>query len=203
MRAVNLLPREAHAGRSIPKIDPVVAGGTAAALLVSCAIGAGWYSAHSRASSEAQSLATAQAVLAGVPAPEPPKKNSKPIIPVPAVTAEQQPRLDAVSGVLGSRTAWDRVLREFAQIVPRDVTVSGLTMDGPVTTPSSSGTTVSSPGDFALTGTTTSHDGVARLLARLMLVPDLTNVSLANSTASPDAGVVAFTINAVVRGAGA
>ncbi|HET7571096.1 MAG TPA: PilN domain-containing protein [Gaiellaceae bacterium] len=198
MRAVNLLPRDTRSSRRGPSVDPLLGAGAALALVVCCALGAGWLTAHSRAAAEASKLADAQAVLASVGAApaKPAEKPSKPILPVPAVTAEQQPRLDAVAGVLASRTAWDRVLREFAQIVPSDVTVSGVTMDAP-------DPTAATPGDFELNGTTYSHDGVARLLSRLMLVPDLTDVSLSKSTADPALGVVSFTIDAQVKGTGA
>jgi hypothetical protein len=55
--------------------------------------------------------------------------------------------------------------------------------------------------NFTIDGTTFSHDAVARLLSRLMLVPDLTNVTLSNSTAAADSGLVQFNITAGVKGA--
>jgi hypothetical protein len=54
---------------------------------------------------------------------------------------------------------------------------------------------------LVIEGTTYSHDAVARLLSRLMLIPDLENVTLANSTAAPDSGLVDFSIAASVKGA--
>ena len=54
-------------------------------------------------------------------------------------------------------------------------------------------------------GRTYSHDGVARLLSRLQVVPDLTNVQLQSSTLSVVDGqnVVEFSIAADIKVAGA
>jgi hypothetical protein len=59
------------------------------------------------------------------------------------------------------------------------------------------------PTGLVLIGTTYSHDSVARLLERLMLIPDLTDVTLTSSTASTSGGVtiVQFNISANVKGA--
>jgi hypothetical protein len=56
---------------------------------------------------------------------------------------------------------------------------------------------------FTLQGRTYSHDGVARLLSRLQLVPDLTNVQLISSTRSKvgNQPVVEFTIAADIASA--
>ena len=64
----------------------------------------------------------------------------------------------------------------------------------------------SSTSGFTINGRTYSQDGVARLLARLALVPHLTNVTLQHSSAATsETGrkVVEFTINATVKGVGA
>ena len=49
---------------------------------------------------------------------------TKPIIPIPAVTSEEQPRLAAIAGAMSTRIAWDRILREFSLVVPDDITIS-------------------------------------------------------------------------------
>ena len=58
--------------------------------------------------------------------------------------------------------------------------------------------TASSQG-LSLAGVTYSYDGVARLLARMSLIPDLTNVELKSSSTAQ--GIVTFTIGAGVKGA--
>jgi hypothetical protein len=58
---------------------------------------------------------------------------------------------------------------------------------------------------MTMEGSTYSHDAVARLLTRLSVIPDLTNVWLTKSELGDVAGrpIVSFTILADVRQAGA
>jgi len=201
MRAVNLLPRDLRVRKSFREEEPALVVGAVLAVLVVIAVVAGFARAHANASAQQGRLVDARASLAQIvaqrqAAPASPAAPVKPIVPVPSVTAEEQPRLQAVSSVLATRIAWDRVLREFSLVVPSDVTVSSLTMKAPV--PGMlSGT---APQGFVLDGLTYSHDSVARLLARLMLIPDLADVTLANSTADPTTGQVTFEIDASVEG---
>ncbi len=202
MRSVNLLPRDAQPARSFRGSGAAIVGAVAMLAVVAIALGAGFMTAHARAQSEQGKLADAQLQLARVVASQQAApaaklaKPAKPIVPVPAVTAEQQPRLAALSQALASRVAWDRVLREFSLIVPGDVTVSSLTMKAP--DPAAGGAPAAQ--GFALAGVAFSNDSVARLLSRLMLVPDLASVSLASSTTDPSTGQVSFTVNAAIKG---
>src|SRR6266545_3901522 len=69
----------------------------------------------------------------------------------------------------------------------------------PSTGESSSSSTA--PSQFTISGRTYSHDAVARLLSRLQVVPDLTNVQLLSSSRSEVAGqeVVDFSIAADIK----
>lgn len=197
MRAVNLLPRDERSRGGLRRADPALLVGAALAAVVAVALGAGVLTAHSRAAAARERLADAQAELAGLLArPATPKKPSEPVLPVRAVTREQQARLAAVSRALSSRIAWDRVLRELSLVVPSDITLSSLALSAP-----SSGAGGSASKGFSIDGLAYSHDSVARLLARLMLIPDLTNVTLASSTADLGTGRVTFHIDADVKGA--
>ena len=102
---------------------------------------------------------------------------------------------------MSTRIAWDRILREFALVIPDDVTVTALNMTAPSNAPVPPGTPPSGTPGFNLQGTTFSHDSVARLLSRLMLMPDLTNVALTTSAADLGTGQVTFTVTATVKGA--
>jgi Tfp pilus assembly protein PilN len=210
MRAVNLLPKDANQrGKSIGAEDPAVVVGSALGVVVLIAVVAGFLNVHSKVSAEQKKLTAAHVELARLAQqkraePTPYKSaNQKPIVPIPAVTAEEQPRLDAISTALSTRIAWDRILREFSLVLPTDVTLKSLSL----TTPSPGGVTATTGApaggaqNFTINGTTYSHDAVARLLSRLMLIPDLTNVTLTNSTAATDTGVVDFNITAGVKGA--
>jgi Tfp pilus assembly protein PilN len=209
MRAVNLLPKEANQrGKSLRAEDPAVVVGSALGLVVLIALVAGFMNVHSKVNAEQKKLTAARIELGRLATQkrEAPKAykpvKQKPIVPIPAVTSEEQPRLDAISAALATRIAWDRILREFSLVLPTDVTLKTLSLTAPST--AASGATTGTPGaaqNLTLDGTTFSHDAVARLLSRLMLIPDLTNVSLSSSAAASDSGIVAFSISAGVKGA--
>jgi Tfp pilus assembly protein PilN len=134
----------------------------------------------------------AAAELAATPVPPPSSPQSS------ALEQEKSGRVSALSSALGSRLAWDRVLREFALVLPDDVWLTSMSAQAPTAGGAASG--------FTISGRTYSQDGVARLLARLSLVPHLTNVTLQHSTAATSEtgrNIVEFTINATVKGVGA
>jgi Tfp pilus assembly protein PilN len=85
---------------------------------------------------------------------------------------------------LASRTSWDRVLREFSLVLPTDVWLTTLIAKSPISPITNAATGSTTPSQFTITGRTYSHDGVARLLSRLQVIPDLTNVQLISSTLS-------------------
>lgn len=214
MRAVNLLPEDATQRKSFRKEDPAVVVGSALGVIVLIALGAGFMNVHAKVNADQTQLTAVRAELAQLSlrkrhafvAPKP--SNARPIIPIPAVTSEEQPRLAALSTAMSTRIAWDRILREFSLVLPSDVTLTTLTLTAPVApvavlpgaTPAAA-----APGTQGLNiaGSAFSQDGVARLLSRLMLIPDLTNVTLANSQTANGSGAtgVLFTISADVKGA--
>jgi Tfp pilus assembly protein PilN len=120
------------------------------------------------------------------------------------LASEHSARVTALSAALSNRVAWDRVFREFSLLLPDDVWLTSLTAQSPVSPAAAVGApapTTGQPTGFVIQGHTYSHDGVARLLSRLQLIPDLQNVSLVSSTVSEIAGqsVVEFSIAASIR----
>ena len=111
--------------------------------------------------------------------------------------------MQAVSGAMSTRIAWDRILREFSLVVPDDVTITTMNLTAPSNLPAQPGAaTAATPTGLVLIGTAYSHDSVARLLSRLMLIPDLSDVTLTNSTAQLTGGTgVQFNIVANIKGA--
>lgn len=202
MRAINLLPRDAAARKSFKDEDPAVVIGSALGVVVILALGAGFLNVHSKVGSEQIKLDAARTQLAGLAnqhshIPKVPKHVKQvTIVPVPAVTQEEQPRLDALSTAMSQRISWDRVLREFSQVVPSDVSITTLQLNSP--TAATVGATTAATG-LTVSGSAYSHDGVARFMSRLELIPDLDNITLANSNA--DAGSVQFSITAAIKGA--
>jgi Tfp pilus assembly protein PilN len=208
MRAVNLLPKEFQNAKSIRHEDPAVVVGSALGVMVMIALGSSFFVAHANANAQQAKLTTARLELAQlsqhqrpVPKPKTPATPITPIVPPPAVTAQEASWLSAVSTNLSQRIAWDRVLREVSLVIPDDVTLVQLSM----TTPTAASTGPSATPGFVIQGSAFSYDSVARLLSRLALVPDLSNVTLTNTSsgglgsgATPAAGVQ-FNITAQVK----
>jgi Tfp pilus assembly protein PilN len=199
MRAVNLLPRDTTQKSTVKKEQiPFVVGGCVG-LLVTALIASQYLSQSGKVASERQTLQDLKAQLAALPAPPPG--------PTPQQTklaGEQTTRLTALQTALQTRVAWDRVLRKFSLVLPEDVWLTQLNLKSPVspatnTAPEASG----APTGFSIEGSTYSHDAVARLLSRLSVVSDLTNVQLVSSSAQVSEGqsIVKFNISADIRDA--
>jgi Tfp pilus assembly protein PilN len=190
MRAVNLLPRDLPRPASRQK-NPVAVGGLVAGLVATAILAAVFLTVSAGVADHRERLDAAQAKLDATPVP-PPTDNS-------AATLEQErtQRVVALSTALGKRVAWDRVLRELSLVLPDDVWLATLSAKAPGD--------AAAPAGFTITGKTYSHDGVARLLARLAVVPHLTAVQLQHSSLTPsEAGrpVVDFSIVAAVKAPG-
>jgi Tfp pilus assembly protein PilN len=188
MRAVNLLPGEAkRTSRGTPQ--PAVLAAAITSVVVVAVIGGGNLLQTSRVTNAQKALNAVKLQLAATPLP-PQTPHVAP--PPPAVAQQMQPRLAAVSSALSTRIAWDRILREFSLVLPPDIQLNSLALTAPTAvTGTSSG--------LSLTGLTFSYDSVARLLARMALIPDLSDVMLASTGTAQN--VVSFTINANIKGA--
>lgn len=194
MRAVNLLPskKEARDRRRQPNV--VALGGVLGAVAATAALSL-WFLTVSGTVTDRQSEVDAlRAELAAIPAPAPRDTSGD------VLQQEKAARITALSAALGQRIPWDRVLRELSLVTPNDVWLTTLQATSPTAAASSTG-----GGAFSIGGRTYSHDSVARLLARLSLVPDLEQVKLEKSTLNKIEGkdIVEFTIGASVRARGA
>ena len=201
MRAVNLLPRDHGRQRTVTKESlPLLVGGSTF-LLVAAVLGAMFMMGSGKIASAQRDLDDLNRQFQALPPPPPG--------PTPAqqqLAGEQSARVSALTTALGSRVSWDRVFREFSLILPGDVWVTSLSAKSPVSpatnASSASGTTTATM--FTINGRTYSHDGVARLLSRLQVIPDLTNVQLVSSMRSMvgKQPVVDFQIVADIASAG-
>jgi len=200
MRAINLLPKDESAARR-PVPIPVVAA--CVGIVVASAFLAFMYiSASDKVQSARAALRAAQAQYAAVPAPIAPS-------PVDAqLPAEQSARVTAISTALDQRVDWDRVLREISQVVPSDVWLLSLNASSPSATTPVQEAIGTKPSGIVLTGCTYSQESVARFLARLTVVPDLSSVTLGSSAAGNATGgggggcppaMVGFTLNGDIR----
>jgi Tfp pilus assembly protein PilN len=193
MRAVNLIPRDdrRQRGAAQRRENPVLIGGVAGTVLVTAIIAAWFLTASAGVADNQKRRDAAQAELASTPVPPPTVPEAS------ALEQEKTARVAALSTALAGRLAWDRVLREFSLVLPDDVWLTQLSAQAPG---------AAAAAGFSISGKTYSHDGVARLLARLAIVPHLSGVQLQHSTTEvSDTGrnVVEFQINATVKAAGA
>jgi hypothetical protein len=223
MRAVNLLPKDLQARKSIRQEDPAVVVGSALGVVVMIALGAAFYAAHGKAAVQQRRLTEARLELAQLslkhhPQPKPTKPAAPitPIVPPPSITGDEATWLSSVKTNLSQRIAWDRVLREVSLVTPDDVTLTSLTMTAPIVNAVVPGVVAAAPTGpsqgFVISGTAFSYDSVARLLSRLALVPDLSDVTLTStgSGAAPSTGAtsspssaatgVQFSISAAIKG---
>jgi type IV pilus assembly protein PilM len=193
MSAVNLLPSKKEARERRRQPNFVALGGVLGAVAVTAALSL-WFLSASGAVSERQSEVDAlHAELAAIPAPAPRDTSGD------VLEQEKAARVTALSAALGQRIPWDRVLRELSLVTPNDVWLTTLQATSPTSSAATTG------GGFSIGGRTYSHDSVARLLARLSLVPDLEQVKLEKSTLNKVEGkdIVEFTIGASIRARGA
>jgi Tfp pilus assembly protein PilN len=164
MRAVNLLPRDTAKQRRITAQNLPVVVGAGLGVVVTGALALSFLGAAGKVSSAQQQLNDVTQQLAATPKPAAPAP-----LPNSQLAGEQSARVTAVSNAIGARVAWDRILREFSLVLPDDVWISSLSLSG---------------GGLTLSGTTYSHESVARMLSRLALIPELSNIVLSGSTAS-------------------
>jgi Tfp pilus assembly protein PilN len=202
MRSVNLLPHQQveHKRERPDTLVLVAAIGGAAVVL---ALLAGTLVASRSVSRQQQALASARAVLAVTPAHH---VSAQTQAFRQKVLTDREQRSLALASAIGKRVAWDRILRRFALVLPNDVWLTSLTGTVPLDSAPTTSATTASPlpataTELTIQGYTYTQEGVARLLERLSVVPDLKDVQLQSSTTAVVSGqnVVSFTIVANIR----
>jgi Tfp pilus assembly protein PilN len=203
MRAVNLLPRQ-HVEQRRERPNAVVLLAAIGGAAVVLALVAGTLVANRSVDRNQQALSTARAVLAVTPSHQ---LSAQTQAFRKQVLTQREQRSLALASALGKRVAWDRVLRRFALVLPDDVWLTSMVGTVPLdpqptatatTTPSAIPATAT---ELTIQGSTYSQASVARLLARLSVVPDLQNVQLKSSatTSLSRQTVINFTIVADIR----
>ena len=203
MIRVNLLPRDERAKRTTAEQAPIFVG-LGLLLVVSVVLCVMFLGASASVKDEQNALGDAKAQLAQLP----PLPKAQTAIEA-GLAGEQKARVSAVTSALSRRVSWDRVLREFATVLPSDVWLTSLSAHAPSSPASAAPAAPVAPGTapsgFVMNGYTYSQDGVARLLSRLNVLPDITNVQLQTSSLTKVGlqDVVQFTILADVSPPGA
>jgi Tfp pilus assembly protein PilN len=200
MRAVNLVPRDdSRANRRQP--GAVMLTGVLGSVVVVALLAGAFLMTSSTVAERQAEVDGLRAELAAIPPPEPAPAGQT------TLEAEKSQRVTVLGKALGSRVAWDRVLREISLVLPEDIWLESLNANAPDpnAAPATPGAPASGTGSFTITGYSYSHDGVARLLARLSVLPQLERPKLGSSVLdeSKREGIVKFTISAALRGASA
>ena len=229
MRAVNLLPVEPKRARKAPSVVTqlaIVAPFVVAGLLV-----AGYLLSGSQVNSKKATLKALQDELAAIPKPDNqaqqnPALASEQSLRIATLSATLQSRLvwdrvlREISAVLPG-DVWLTLLTAQTPEQPASVsatptppaatgtstTPAATTGTATTTTPGTTTTAAAAAppppttGPMNIQGYTYSHEGVARLLSRLQVVPALQDVKLVSSSQSTVNGqtVIGFTIQADVR----
>jgi len=180
MRAVNLLPRDEQRERfQTARTSLFLAGGgvmVATALAMFLAYSAGGDASDSRAQ-----LQAVETEIANLP------KVADAVVTHGTIVRERSDRVAALSAALSTRVPFDRLLREISFVLPGDAWLTQLDATAPVSAvPAVAGAappppTTTAPAGVSIEGATYSHDSVARVLARLSVVPSLENVRLTSS----------------------
>lgn len=210
MRAVNLLPRQQVELKRERSNTPALVAGIGGAVLLLALVG-GFLLANRSVDRQRQALATARAELAATPEHH---VSAKTNAFRSAVLNQREERSLALAAAISKRVAWDRILRRMALVLPDDVwltsvsgsvpLVSTTAVPGAVPTPAATPTSSALPAmptALTLEGYTYSQAGVARLLERLQVLPDLKNVQLQSSLKKVigSQAVVNFTIVSDIR----
>jgi type IV pilus assembly PilN-like protein len=196
MRAVNLLPVQVAERGALLKALPLV-GAAAVPMLAISLLVIGYSGAQSVVSAKSAQLAVVRAQVAKL----------APVVVGPApstagLVAERTQRRAALDTVLAIEVPWDETLREIARVLPANVWLS--TMNATSPTPADVAApvagTASSTG-FAISGFALDESDVALLLARLQLLPSLTNLTLTQTTSSSIGSktIVQFDITAGIQ----
>jgi Tfp pilus assembly protein PilN len=203
MRAVNLLPRDVRTKRTTAEQAPIYVG-LGLLLVLFVALSVLFLGASASVKDKRNALGDQEAQLAQLP----PLPKAQTTLEA-GLAGEQKARVSAVTSALSRRVSWDRVLREFATVLPDDVWLTSLNAHAPSSPASAAPAAPVAPGTvpdgFVINGYTYSQDGVARLLSRLNVLPELTNVQLQTSSLTKVGlqDVVQFTILANVSPPGA
>ncbi len=208
MRAFNLMPSDASASTDSVRANPVRLAIAVAALVILALFASMFLIANARVADKQQELNDLMGQLAAlnVPSEEPIPQAAD-----PSLIAEKDARSNALGSALGSRVAWDRVLRDLSLVLPDDVWLTGIISSGGTvpTNEDGSGPTVeqleASKSVVELNGFSRSAEGVATLLSRVQVLPQVESATLVNATTTSlsNQEVVQFTISATLKPPGA
>ena len=158
----------------------VLAGTAVGALVVVSAVGwaYAWASADLAETRASYDAARVELAALDVPTAPPAEKSHVRLL------EERDLRKTALASALATRVAWDRVLRELSLVIPEDVWLTSISANPQAgSTPDATGAGAGEAAPTLLVdGYTRSQRSVARVLARLSIVPAFRSVQLLGST---------------------
>jgi Tfp pilus assembly protein PilN len=202
MRAFNLMPGEESRERKGGRVAPAQVGVALLGVLVVAGLAGAYMLMSARATDKQGQLDDVRAQLAAQEVPS----GTEPQTPAqPSIAGESQARTTALADALSARVAWDRILREFSLVLPKDVWLTNLTAGAQPggSTPSPPPGGSASGSAFSLTGYARSHEAVALLLSRMEVIPEFSSVLLESSKKADGPNKYEFTIVATVGQGGA
>ncbi len=189
MRAVNLIPNDSRRASGVSTRS----GGSVYVLLGVMAIALAFVTMYvvtvNRIADQKAKIGTLQAQASQAQA------SAARLAPYVQFAKLAQARADTIRQIASSRFDWQAALGGLSSVVPANTSLQslagalpGATPGGSAATPASSALTGSLTGpSIALSGCSDSQDDVARLMSRLRLINDVTQVSLQTSTKSANA----------------
>ena len=192
MRAVNLLPVDAYAAK--PKLPhaPIVLAATAP-VLAGALVYLGYSLEHPKVTDRRIALEIVQSQVDAITPSQALVAQSSQVV------AQRVLRQRELSDALGKQQPWDVVLDQIGRVLPANAWLTSLNATSPTPVASTGPTTATA----AIEGYTYTLDDVATVLARLSLLPSLTNVQLTGATSSQLGAktVTQFQITADVKAA--
>jgi len=204
MKAMNLLPKDVQLAKR-SQIRPVFIQGAAvfAAVLVAGGVGLLYRSQHTTLHQKQGTLEDVTAQYAEAEAKLTIAQKSA--FSGTSLAGEALTRATALSIPLNARINWDRLLRELSLTLPSGVWFNTMQTAASTATPTTTASTtvgstvtaqVTPAATLTITGYAMDQDGVGRLLARLGVIPELSEVQLQTATETQlnGANVVSFTV---------
>jgi Tfp pilus assembly protein PilN len=192
MRPVNLLPKDTVARRRGPAVPAALVAASALPVVAAAAVVAAWIGPHRQAGERSGELAAVQAQVASLRAASGGTGAQ--------LASLEASRRSALADALAKRLPWDATMDQIARILPRGVWLTQVELQSPTpaavaaaAAPTATGTTTttttpapaaSSATGLSVAGVALTQSQVAQTLARLALVPGVSNVSLQSTTAT-------------------
>jgi Tfp pilus assembly protein PilN len=172
VRALNLLPREEVKVRTARPVLPYAGVGLLAVLVVG-ALAFVFLNERSKIADQKAAKEDLEAQIAALQAVE----QTSPQEGV-QIAGEALTRASALSTALDGRIVWDRLLRDLSLTLPDGVWFSAVTSAPAAVTPDA----LPTPPGLTIGGYAKSQSGVAQLVSRLGVLPELSSLQLQSST---------------------